>query len=80
MSSQGKETDISKDEVEFSVFCIENVAAKLGLTGEAVYDLFNKKDKILDDYIIHNFEVLHTQSKEYIVSDIVEYMKECGVI
>lgn len=71
---------ISNDEVEFSIFCIENVADKLGVPGEKIYELVTKKSDILDEYIIPNYDILHTQSKEYIVNDIVEYMKECGVI
>lgn len=72
--------EISSNEVEFSVFCIENVATKLGISGQEVYDLLTKESNILDEYIISNYEILHTQSKEYIINDIIEYMKECGVI
>lgn len=73
-------TDMNERQIEFSVFCIENIALKLGITGEAVYRLLTKDNDILDEYIIPNYEILHTQSKEYIVNDIVEYMKECGVL
>lgn len=72
--------DINDNEVEFSVFCIENVASKLGIAGQEVYDLLTAKSNVLDDYIITNYEILHTQSKEYIINDIIEYMKECEVI
>lgn len=72
--------EISNNEVEFSIFCIENIAAKLEISGQKVYDLLTKESNILDEYIIQNYEILHTQSKEYIVNDIIEYMKECGVI
>lgn len=72
--------EISNNEVEFSVFCIENAATKLGISGQEVYDLLTKESNILDEYIISNYEILHTQSKEYIINDIIEYMKECGVI
>lgn len=34
---------------------------------------------ILNEYIIPEYEVLHTQSKEYIVNDIIDIMKERGV-
>lgn len=71
---------MNNDEVEFSVFCIENVAAKLGISGRETYDLLTKKSKILDEYIIPNYEMIHTQGKEYIVNDIIDYMKEARVI
>lgn len=32
-----------------------------------------------DGYIIPEYEMLHTQGKEYIVNDILETMKERGV-
>ncbi len=67
-------------EMEFTVFCIENIAKKLSLPGEDVYLRLARYSNILDEYIVHNFEVLHSQSKEYIVNDIIEYMEECGVI
>ncbi|MCL2044326.1 MAG: DUF3791 domain-containing protein [Treponema sp.] len=67
-------------ELEFSIFCIENVAVKLGLTGNVVYKLLTEKSEILDDYIIPCYPALHTQGKEYIVDDIVDVMQEKGVI
>ena len=79
VAEQSRE-DIRKNQVEFSVFCIENVAVKLGISGDEVYRLLTKDNDILDEYIIPNYEVLHTQDKEYIVSDIIDYMKECGVL
>ncbi len=38
-----------------------------------------KKSNILDKYIIPGYEMLHTQSKDYIVEDILDVMKEQGV-
>ena len=34
-------------ELEFAVFCIENVAAKLGVDAERVYQAFTEKSNIL---------------------------------
>ena len=67
-------------ELEFAIFCIENIAAKLGLSAEKVYDALTEKSDILNDYIIPEYEILHTQGKEYIVDDIIEVMKERGVL
>ncbi|MFR8171785.1 MAG: DUF3791 domain-containing protein [Marvinbryantia sp.] len=66
-------------ELEFAVFCIENVAAKLGVGAERVYQAFTEKSDILNGYIVPEYEVLHTQSREYIVDDILAVMKERGV-
>ena len=67
-------------ELEFAIFCIENIAAKLGVSAERVYDALTEKSDILNDYIIPEYEILHTQGKEYIVDDIIEVMKERGVL
>lgn len=66
-------------ELEFAVFCIENVAARLGVDAEQVYQAFTEKSDILNGYIVTEYEVLHTQSREYIVEDILDVMKERGV-
>ena len=66
-------------EVEFSVFCIENVAEHLGLKGDEVYKLLAEESDILDNYIIPCYDSLHTQGKEYIVNDILEVMREKGM-
>ena len=69
----------NSNELEFAVFCIENVAAKLGVDAERVYKALAEKSNILNDYIVPGYEILHTQSKEYIIDDIMELMKERGV-
>ena len=47
------ETNIRKSrELEFAIFCIENVAAKLGVSAEKVYNALAEKSDILNDYII----------------------------
>lgn len=66
-------------ELEFAVFCIENVAARLGVDEKRVYQAFTKKSDILNGYIVPEYEILHTQSKEYIVDELLEVMKERGV-
>jgi hypothetical protein len=67
-------------ELEFAVFCIENTADELGLTGAEAYRLLTERSGILDDYIIPCYDTLHTQGKEYIVNDIIEYMREKGLL
>lgn len=66
-------------ELEFAVFCIENIAQKMGVDASRIYDALTQKSDILNGYIIPEYEILHTQSKEYILHDIIELMKERGV-
>lgn len=66
----------NSNELEFAVFCIENIAAKLNVNAERVYQAFTEKSDILSGYIVLEYEVLHTQSREYIVDDLLDVMKE----
>jgi hypothetical protein len=68
------------DELFFAVYCIENISDYLGMTGSEAYKLLTQNNAILDEYIIPSYDVLHTQSKEYIINDIVEYMRDEGLV
>ncbi len=67
------------DELEFAIFCIENVAEKLNVGAEKIYEALTEESDILNGYIVPCYDVLHTQGKEYIVEDIISLMKERGV-
>lgn len=49
-------------ELEFAVFCIESVAEKLGVEAERVYKAFTEKSNILNDYIVPEYEIMHTRA------------------
>ena len=66
------------DELEFTIFCIENVARRLRISAEKIYDALTQKSDILNEYIVPNYEILHTQDKEYIVDDLLHVMKDEG--
>ena len=71
---------MSKEQLEFVVFCIENFADKYNLDAKKVYSAFEGNDNIIENYIVKNFDVLHTQGKEYIVSDLKEIVDKKGII
>ena len=66
-------------ELEFAILYIENIAIKLHVSAQKIYLALTEQTDILKEYIIPEYEVLHTQSKEYIVDDIIDIMKERGV-
>lgn len=66
-------------ELEFAIFCIENIASRLHVDAQKVYVALSEQTNILKDYIIPEYEVLHTQSKDYIMDDIIDVMHERGV-
>lgn len=79
MMNLNRQSIHNEKELSFAIFCIENVAIKLGVSAERVYHALTGESDILNSYIIPCFEVLHSQSKEYIVEDIISYMREKGV-
>ncbi|EPY2303405.1 DUF3791 domain-containing protein [Clostridium sporogenes] len=65
--------------LEFTIFCIESLAESLGMNATQVYKLIKNTD-VLDGYIIPCYEPLHSQSKRYIVDDLIEVLKERGAL
>jgi alanine dehydrogenase len=70
---------MDKKTLEFVTFCISKLSILLKLPQEEIYSRLEKSG-ILYDYIIHSYDVLHTFSERYIMSDLIEYMKEKGVL
>lgn len=67
------------DELEFSVFCIENLAQKLNRDSTEVFDSLKRSD-MLNGYIVPCYDSLHTQGKDYILNDILEATKTKGIV
>ena len=74
-----EDNNCNSSELEFAIFCIENVAKKLNIDAVVLYDMLTKQTSILKNYIIACYDVLHTQGKDYIVNDIIEVMKDSGI-
>lgn len=69
----------NKDQLEFAIFCIENIAVRLNKTGTEIYSALAEKSSLLYDYIIKNYAVLHTQDKDYITEDILTAAKNLDI-
>lgn len=54
--------------------CIEATARTLGVSYKEVYDRMNKVNMI-DEYIYPCYETLHTESRENIVNDLINCLK-----
>ena len=65
--------------LNFTIFCISNVAAFLGLNAKEVYHRMQDAD-IIDGYIVPCYDVLHTFPKDYIVEDLVGFMQKKGAL
>ena len=64
----------SRHATEFVVFCIENTAAKLGVSAQQLFLELKRTDGIRT-FLYPSYPALHTQSKEYIVDETIAYIR-----
>lgn len=57
----------------FTAFCIESTARRLGKSYMEIYERM-KKVRMIDDFIIPCYDALHTQSRERVTDDMIEYL------
>ncbi|MGM9748222.1 MAG: DUF3791 domain-containing protein [Candidatus Cryptobacteroides sp.] len=60
----------------FIAFCIEQYKTAKGMKGEDVAKLFY--DKGVDSYLSDNYEVFHTQSHQWLIEEIDDYLNRQG--
>ncbi|QVJ81871.1 Protein of unknown function [Prevotella sp. khp1] len=60
---------------EFVVFCIENTAMRLGISGDILYKEMKRLNAI-EEFLYPSYPTLHTQSKDYIVDEVLTYLKQ----
>lgn len=63
-----------KDIALFVAFCIEEYGAAKRMTGEQTIDRFSQYGVI--DYLCKCFEPLHTQSRQWLVAEIDEFIED----
>lgn len=59
---------------EFYTYCMENYALREHISGMRAWLLF--KETGADDYIIDNYDLLHTQGIDYILDDIQHFINK----
>ena len=62
-----------QDIAYFLSFCVEQYKKAKGIDGAEVIKTFAKYDVF--DYLNNHFEILHTQSHQWILEDIDEYIE-----
>lgn len=70
---------MSQECFEFVVYMIHACAQKWNMTPMQVYQIIEKKECV-SKYLVPLYEILHTQSTEFVVNDIQEYMANRGVV
>lgn len=63
--------------LEFVLFCVEMYAQRGEISGRVVMDKFTDYGVI--DFLREGYDVLHTQGREYILSEIDIYLKNRGL-
>lgn len=61
---------------EFISFCIENFKVKFKMKGRDVANLFYESG--VTDFLIESYDLLHTQGKDYILSEIEIFLNNRG--
>jgi len=67
------------NQLEFAIFCIENVAEALGVAGDVAYRRLAVESDILTNYIFRHFDILHTQGSSWIKDDLLSVMRRKGL-
>lgn len=70
---------MDKKTLEFVTYCISKLSQVLKMPQREVYRRL-KESGILYDYIVASYDVLHTFSSRYLMDDLMDYMKEKGVL
>lgn len=69
---------MNQESFSFVIYMIHACADRWGIAPARVYNAM-KKSGCLDRYLIPHYDVLHTQSTEFVVQDISEYLKSRGM-
>lgn len=69
----GERLQLPLEEIKlaFAASCVEGAARKLGVPYIEVYERM-KKVELIDNYILKHYDTLHTESREYLIEDVIE--------
>ena len=64
--------EVPKEVFEFYAFCLENYAIRKRISGMRAWVIFQESSA--DEYVIDNYDLLHTQGLDYILDDIQRFI------
>lgn len=67
------------EHLDFITFCVGSLADALHMSASQVYSAL-RLSGVLNDYIVPCYDVLHTFSKEYLVEELTEVLRERGAL
>ncbi|MGM9699568.1 MAG: DUF3791 domain-containing protein [Prevotella sp.] len=69
---------MDKNILEFITFAIGSVAERLQKSPSEIYKIF-RQSNVIAGYLIPAYDVLHTFGRQYLVDDVLDFMKEKGI-
>jgi hypothetical protein len=63
---------VAKAVFEFYTYCLENYATRKQISGMRAWVIF--KETGADEYVINNYDLLHTQGMDYVLDDIQRFI------
>ena len=70
---------MNTENLDFITYCVGNLSDALGKSASQVYGLL-RSSGVLNDYILPCYDTLHTFSKDYLVEELTEVLKERGAL
>jgi hypothetical protein len=67
------------EHLDFIIFCVGSLSEALHKSASQVYGAM-RSSGVLNDYILPCYDVLHTFSKDYLVAELTEVLKERGAL
>jgi len=67
-----QQMEVPKEVFEFYTYCLENYATRKRISGMRAWVIF--KESGADEYVIDNYDLLHTQGIEYVLDDIQRFI------
>lgn len=64
--------EVPKEVFDFYTYCLENYAIRKQISGMRTWVIF--KESGADEYVIDNYDLLHTQGLDYVLDDIQRFM------
>ena len=71
--------DMRTEHLDFITFCVGSLSDALRMSASQVYGAL-RSSGVLNDYIVPCYDVLHTFSKDYLVEELTEVLKERGAL
>lgn len=78
-ATENNKLSMRTEHLDFITFCVGSLSDSLQKSASQVYEAL-RSSGVLADYILPCYDVLHTFSKDYLVEELTEVLKERGAL